>query len=67
MRHVIFACPMAAGSRRMIDTAATAHLIAATGVTLRVSARFESAAFGAVQVAAIAMAADQHLHPAALA
>jgi hypothetical protein len=40
MRHVIFARPMAARSRRVIDTAATAHLIAAASVSLRVFARF---------------------------
>jgi hypothetical protein len=51
----------------MIDAAATAHLIAVTGIALRVAAGFRGAALSAVQVAAIAMAADQHLHPAALA
>ena len=63
MRHVIFARPIAACSRRMIDAAAAAHLITATGFALRLSACFLSASFGAVNVAAIAMAANQHLHP----
>jgi hypothetical protein len=51
----------------MVDAAATARLVTATGVALRMSARFPSTALEAVHVAAIAMAADQHLDPAALA
>jgi hypothetical protein len=51
----------------MVDAAATARLVTATGVALRMSARFPSTALDAVHVAAIAMAADQHLDPAALA
>jgi hypothetical protein len=34
MRHVIFAHPVAARSRRMIDAAATARLVTATSVAL---------------------------------
>jgi len=49
----------------MIEAAATARLVTATGVTLRASARFPSTARNAINVAAIAMAADQHLDPAA--
>jgi hypothetical protein len=66
MRHVIFARPVAACSRRMIGAAVTAALITATGFALRASARFPGAAFGAINMAAIAMAADQYLDPAAL-
>jgi hypothetical protein len=51
----------------MIDATATAGLVTATGCALRLSARLPSAALDAVHVAAIAMAADQHLNPAALA
>jgi hypothetical protein len=51
----------------MIEAPATAHLVTTTGVALRMSARFPSTALDAVHVAAIAMAADQHLDPAALA
>jgi hypothetical protein len=51
----------------MIEAAATARLVTATGVALRASARFPSTILDAVNVAAIAMAADQHLDPAALA
>jgi len=51
----------------MIEAAATARLVTTAGVALRMSARFPSTALDAVHVAAIAMAADQHLDPAALA
>jgi predicted nicotinamide N-methyase len=67
MRHVIFAHPVAACSRRMVDAAAAARLVTPTGVALRASARFPSTALDAVHMAAIAMAADQNLDPAALA
>jgi hypothetical protein len=66
MRHVIFAHPVAACARRMIDAAVTARLVTATGFALRLSTRLLSAALDAVHVAAITMAADQHLDPAAL-
>jgi hypothetical protein len=51
----------------MIEATATARLVTATGVALRASARFPRTILDAVNVAAIAMAADQHLEPAALA
>jgi hypothetical protein len=66
MRHVIFARPVAAGARCMIGAAVTALLVTATGFALRTQARFPGAAFGAINMAAIAMAADQYLDPAAL-
>jgi energy-converting hydrogenase Eha subunit A len=66
MRHSIFARPVAACSRRMIDAAVTARLVTATGFALRASTRFPGAAFGAINMAAVAMAADQYLDPAAL-
>ena len=43
MRHVIFAHPVAARSRRMIEAAATARLVTATGFALRAPARFPGA------------------------
>ncbi|HEX5846991.1 MAG TPA: hypothetical protein VFY53_12180 [Rhodoplanes sp.] len=67
MRHEVFPGPVPTRSRRVIDAAATAHLVTAPGVAPRSPTRFQSAARDAVHVAAIAMAADQHLHPAALA
>jgi hypothetical protein len=66
MRHVIFARPVAACARRMIGAAVTAPLVTATSFALRASARFPGAAFGAINMTAIAMAADQYLDPAAL-
>ena len=49
----------------MIDAAAQAHLVTPAGLALRASARLPSAALGAVHLATIAMATDQHLGPAA--
>src|SRR5258708_20099461 len=66
MRHVIFARPIAACSRRMIDAAVMARLVTATSFALRAPARFPGAAFGAINMSAIAMAADQDLDSAAL-
>jgi hypothetical protein len=66
MRHVVFAHPMAARARRMIGAAVTAPLVTTTGFALRASARFPGAACGAINMAAIAMTADQYLDPAAL-
>jgi hypothetical protein len=66
MRHVIFARPVAACARGMIGAAVTAVLITAASFALRASARFPGAACGAINMAAIAMAADQYLDPAAL-
>jgi hypothetical protein len=66
MRHVIFARPVAACARRMIDAAVTTALVTATGFALRTPTRFPGAARGAINMAAIAIAADQYLDPAAL-
>ena len=51
----------------MIEAAATARPVTTAGVALRMSARFPSTALDAEHVAAIAIAADQHLDPAAMA
>jgi hypothetical protein len=67
MRHDIFARPVTARPRRMLDPPATARLVAATGFPLRAAPRFLGATRRAVQVAPIAMTANQHLHAAALA
>jgi hypothetical protein len=66
MRHVILARPVAAGARRVIEAAVTALLVTATGFPSRAPPGFLSAAFGAINMAAVAMAADQDLDPAAL-
>lgn len=61
MRHVIFARPIATCPSCMVVAAAAGHLITATGFALRLSACLLSASFGAINMAAITMAADQHL------
>ena len=66
MRHVIFVRPVAACTHRMVDAAAVARLVTATGVALRATASIRSTADGTVYVPAITMAADQHLDPAAM-
>ena len=66
MRHVIFPRPVAPGSRRVIDPAPAARLVPPTGFALRPPPRLPGAV-GAVHVAAITMAADQHLGATALA
>src|ERR1039458_6764543 len=62
MRHVIFAHPVTTCPHRMIDAAATARLVTATGFALRASAGFPGTVCAAIHLAAIAMAADEHLH-----
>src|SRR5271155_5028156 len=68
MRHFIlprpvFACPVAARSRRMPDPAATARLIAPPRCMQRPATRV-GPTVGAVDVAPIAIAADEHLNGA---
>jgi hypothetical protein len=65
MRHVIFARPIATCPCRMVVAAAAPDLITAAGFALRLSACFLSASFGAINMAAITMAADQDLDPTA--
>ncbi len=48
----------------MFDPPAAAGLIPPAGRTQRSATRLLGAALGAIDMAAIAMAADQHLHPA---
>jgi hypothetical protein len=67
MRHVIFAHPVTTCPHRMIDAAATARLVTATGFALRASAGFPGTVCAAIHLAAIAMAADEHLHATAQA
>jgi hypothetical protein len=50
----------------MVGAAVTAVLVTASGFALRAQARFPGAARGAINMAAIAIAADQYLDPAAL-
>jgi len=66
MRHVILARPVPAGAGRMIEAAVTAVLVTATGFPSRAPPGVLGAASGAIDMAAVAMAADQNLDPAAL-
>src|SRR5664279_5089604 len=70
MRHFIFACPVfpgpvAARPLRMFDPAATACLIASARSVQR-SATRSGRTIGAVDMAPVAVAADEHLVPATL-
>jgi hypothetical protein len=64
MRHV-FTPPVAPGPRRMGEAAAPARLVTAAGGAQRVSPRRPGTPFAAINLTAIAMAADQHLRPTA--
>jgi hypothetical protein len=63
MRHVIFARSVATLAIRMLQSAAAACLVAATGRPQR-SLTGLRRAVGAIDIAAVATAADQHLIPA---
>lgn len=60
MRHFLRSGPVTALALRMCVTAAPTGLIAAAGCTQGVVAGFFGAGRGAVTVAAITVAADQH-------
>jgi hypothetical protein len=69
MRHFIllgavFACPVAVRPRRMSGPAAAARLVAPTGCVQRTPTR-AGRAVSAIDVASIAIAADEHLDAAA--
>src|SRR6516162_11948609 len=64
MRH-LFMPPVAPGPRRVAEAAAPARLVTAAGGMQRAAPRRPGTPFAAVNLAAIAMAADQHLGPAA--
>jgi hypothetical protein len=66
MRHVIFARPVPAGAGRVIEAAVTAVLVTTTGFPSRAPPGVLGAASGAIDMAAVAVAADQNLDPAAL-
>ena len=66
MRH-FFTLSVAPGSHRMAEAAAPARLITAASGMQRVSPRRSRTPFAAVNLAAIAVAADQHLRPTATA
>jgi hypothetical protein len=64
MRHV-FTLSVAPGPRRMGEATAPARLITTAGGAQRVSPRRPGTPFAAINLAAIAMAADHNLSPAA--
>ena len=64
MRH-LFMPPVAPGPRRVAEAAAPARLVTAAGGMQRAAPRCPGTPFAAVNLAAIAMATDQHLSPAA--
>jgi hypothetical protein len=64
MRHVISPKPVAPGAFGMGKAAAAAVLAASAGVAQRASARLPRAARATVNLATIALAADEHLSPA---
>ena len=67
MRHFFAACPVAALSRGMAASPRMTTLIALTGVLDREAPGALSALRGTINLATVAAAADQHLHPTARA
>ncbi len=67
MRHVIAPGSIAPSARGMGEASWTAGLIAAPGVMKGAAAGYARAITGAINLAAIAKAADDHLAPAARA
>ncbi len=65
MRHVFLPVPVTARSQGMGDTAATARLVAPACSSLGLAARVLCAASGAVNLAAVAMTADEYAGAAA--
>jgi len=61
MRHVFLPVPVTAGSQGMGDTAAAAGLVASASGSLGMASGLPRTAAGAVNLAAIAAAADEHL------
>lgn len=65
MRHFILSGAVAAASLRMFEAALAARLVTSPSFALRVTARLVCAVPGAVDLATIAVAADEHLGLAA--
>lgn len=65
MRHIFLPRAIATGTRGVIDAATLARLVALAGRTLRTTSGFLRAGPGAIDLAAVAAAADQHLRSAA--
>jgi len=67
MRHFFVAPPVATLSRGMAASPCRTILVSLAGALLRAAPDPLSAAFGTINLAAVAAAADQHLHPTARA
>jgi hypothetical protein len=67
MRHFFVARPVTTLSSRVAASPCRTILIALSGALLRAAPDPLGAAFGTINLAAVAAAADQHLHPTARA
>ena len=67
MRHFFAARPVAALSSGVAASPPLTILVALSGALLRAAPDPLGAAFGTINLAAVAAAADQHLHPTARA
>jgi hypothetical protein len=67
MRHFFVAPPVATLPRGMAASPCRTILVSLAGALLRAAPDPLSAAFGTINLAAVAAAADQHLHPTARA
>jgi hypothetical protein len=67
MRHFFVARPVTTLSRGMAASPRQTILVALSGALLRAAPDPLGAAFDAINLAAVAAAADQHLHPTARA
>lgn len=67
MRHILYAGAVTAGSLGVGKAAATAPLVTPTRFPNRVTPRPRCAVAGAINLATVAVAADDHLRPAARA
>jgi hypothetical protein len=67
MRHFIAARPVATLSRGVAASPRLTILVALSGALKRAAPGSLGAVFGTINLAAIAAAADQHLHPTARA
>jgi hypothetical protein len=65
MRHFFAACPVAALSRGMAAASRWAGLVALSGVLDAAAPGVPGTVFGTINLAAVATAADHHLHPTA--
>jgi hypothetical protein len=65
MRHILLPFAIAAGTRSVVDAAASARLVALVGRALRATPGLLCASSSAIDLRTIAAAADEHLCTAA--